>query len=455
MPNRADILKQKLLNSVGLPFQDLLPASAIEQLLAQEQVSYRQCLYSPIVTLWMFLSQVLEPDKSLRNAVNRVIAWLTVAGVAAPSADTGAYSKARQRLPEAVLKGLLSQTATGLEAQVEPSQLWCGHPVKVLDGSSVLMSDTPENQQAYPQHSQDPGCGFPIAQLLVVFSLTTGAVLAVLCAPFCTSEIVLARRLYQHLQGDDVVLADSAFGSYVDMAMVQAVGANGVFRKQHARKTDFRRGQKLGIGDHIVTWCRPRQKPRAMSREEFVALPPTLRVREVDLRIQSPGFRSQRIILVTTLLDPERYPKAKLAELFRLRWQGAEVNLRHLKTTLHMELLRGKTPQMVRKEIWAHMLAYNLLRALMWQARPAAAAVMTPLLSLQGTRQAFNQFVPLFATAVQRTCRSLHTQRLGLVAQQLLPLRPNRVEPRVRKRRPKAYPLMQQPRATLKRKLAA
>ncbi len=166
MPNRAEILKQNFLNSTGLPFQTLLPESAIEQALAQEQVKYRQCVYSPVVTLWMFLSQVLEADKSLRNAVVRAIAWLTAAGAPAPSGDTGAYSKARQRLPETVIKRLLEHTANGIEAEVEQTQLWCARPVKVFDGTSVLMSDTRDNQEAYPQHSnQAEGCGFPIAQL--------------------------------------------------------------------------------------------------------------------------------------------------------------------------------------------------------------------------------------------------------------------------------------------------
>ena len=455
MPNRAELLKQKFRNSLGLPFQELFPESAIEQVLAEEQVRYRQCVYSPVVTLWMFLTQVLDTDKSLRNGVARVIAWLSVEKVATPSSDTGAYCKARQRLPEGVLKRLLEQSAKKIDAQVEQAQLWCGRAVKVFDGTSVLMSDTCANQMAYPQHSQAEGCGFPIAQLVVVFSLTTGVVLDALLATFCTSEIVLARQFYQRLQPDDVVLADSAFGTYVDLALVQAARADGVFRKHHARKTDFRRGKKLGIGDHIVTWSRPRTRPRAMSPEDFSGLPETLRVREVHLLLYKKGFRPQQIILVTTLLDPQQYPKTKLAELYRLRWQAAEVNLKHLKTTLKMEMLASKTPEMVRKEIWVHMMAYNLLRALMWEARPTVADGTTPQLSLQGTRQVFNQFIPLLTSATQRMRQLLYRQLLALVAVQLLPLRPGRIEPRVRKRRPKAYPVMTQPRHILRRQLAA
>ncbi|MEM1281436.1 MAG: IS4 family transposase [Cyanobacteria bacterium P01_H01_bin.152] len=457
MPNRARLLKQKLLNSIGLPFQKLLPASVIEQALDDEQVRYRESIYSPVVTLWLCLTQVLDSDGSLRNAVVRVMAWLNVAGVTIPCANTGAYCKARQRLPEAVIKRILKQSAVGLEAQVEPAQLWCGRTVKVLDGSSIVMSDTPANQKAYPQPSnQAEGCGFPIAQLVVVFSLTTGVVIEALCATLSTSEIVMARQLYHQLQPDDVLLADSAFGSYVDMALVQAVRADGVFRKQHARKTDFRRGKQLGIGDHIVTWSRPYKCPRAMSAPDFAHLPTTLSVREVHLLLYKKGFRPQEIILVTTLLDPIKYSKAKLAELYQLRWQAAEVNLNHVKTTLNMEMLAAKTPEGVRKQLWVHMLAYNLLRTLMWEAEHTHPSEQGALkLSLQGARQAFNQFIPLFANLTARCRRSLYSPLLQLVATQIIPLRPGRIEPRVRKRRPKAYPLMTQPRSTLKRKLAA
>ncbi|MEO1133257.1 MAG: transposase, partial [Cyanobacteria bacterium J06639_1] len=233
------------------------------------------------------------------------------------------------------------------------------------------------------------------------------------------------------------------------------VGTEGVFRKHHARHTDFRRGHKLGIGDHIVTWVRPAPSASALSEPDFARLPSTLQVREVHLRLVRKGFRTQDIILVTTLLDPQRYPKSQLAELYALRWQAAEVNLRHLKTTLSMEMLATRTPSMVRKDLWVHMMAYNLLRTLMWNASPTAPDGKTPHLSLQGTRQGLAQFIPLLAMATQALRRRLHCQLIALVAQQRLPVRPGRIEPRVRKRRPKPFPLMTQPRSTLKRKLAA
>ncbi len=455
MTNRAEILKQKFQNSIGLPFEQVLPEALLQQVLQEQGVQYRQVLYTPIVVLWAWLSQVLDADKSLSNAVKRVIAWMADAGEEMPSADTGGYSKARKRLPLAVLKPLLKRTATALTTEIKPEQRWCGRRVKAYDGTTVLMSDTPANQAVYPQHSnQKAGCGFPLAKLVVWFCGTTGAVMEVAMAAFSTSEWQLSRQLYATLQSEDVVVADSAYGTYVDLALVVSRRADAVFRKHHARHCDFRRGKKLGIGDHIVQWQRPLICPSSMSKTDFEALPESLEVREVHLLIQQPGFRPKAIILVTTLLDPKRYRKAKLAELYQLRWQATEVNLKHLKTTLKMEMIAAKTPEMVQKEIYMHLLAYNLLRTLMWQSLQSTQ--VSPLrLSLQATRQQFNHFRAQLAMATAHQRRQSYASLLNIIADLLVPLRPNRVEPRVVKRRPKPFPRMQQPRSVLKAKLVA
>lgn len=240
----------------------------------------------------------------------------------------------------------------------------------------------------------------------------------------------------------------------MDLALVRCANADAVFRKHHARQCDFRRGKKLGIGDHIVQWQRPLQCPQSMKAAEFEALPATLEVREVHLLIQQSGFRPKEIILVTTLTDSKRYSKAKLAVLYQLRSSATEVNLKHLKTTLKMEIIHALTPEMVLHEIWMQMLAYNLLRTLMRQS--AQHAQVSPLrLSLQETRQQFNQFRPNFAQATDKNRRRLYTTLLKVISDLLVPLRPNRVEPRVVKRRPKPFPRMQQPRSVLIAKLAA
>lgn len=455
MTNRAEILKQKFQSSLALPFEHVLPESVVQQVLQDQGVHYRNTLYTPIVVLWAWLSQVLDADKSLSHAVKRVIAWIATTSEEVPSADTGAYSKARKRLPLGVLKPLLKRSASDLTAQVNPEQQWCGRRVKAYDGTTVLMSDTPANQKVYPQHSnQKAGCGFPLAKLVVWFCGITGAVLDVAMADFSTSEWQLSRQLYATLQPEEVVVADSAYGTYVDLALVRSQEADAVFRKHHARHCDFRRGKKLGIGDHVVQWQRPASCPLSMKRSEFEALPESIEVREVHLLIQQPGFRPKEIILVTTLLDPKRYSKAKLAELYQLRWHATEVNLKHLKTTLKMEMIAAKTPEMVQKDIYMHLLAYNLLRTLMWQS--AQAAQVSPLrLSLQQTRQQFNHFRPQFAMTTDLQRRQFYTILLNVISTLLVPLRPNRVEPRVVKRRPKPFPRMQQPRSVLKAKLAA
>jgi hypothetical protein len=448
MPNRVEILKQQFVNSVGLPFRELLPESTIIEALEAEKVKYRNRLFNPLVTLWAFLSQVLDTDKSLQNAVSRVIAWLAAAGEAAPGADTGGYSKARKRLPEKLLWKLLSKTGQGLEEQAAAYDLWCGRHVKLCDGSSVLMSDTQKNQAEYPQHSnQAVGCGFPIAKIVVMFSLATGAALEVLIAPFTTGEVTLARQLYPKLIPGDVVLADRAFGTYVDLVLVQQQQADAVFRKHQSRKSDFRRGKKLGIGDHIVAWSKPKRRPPGMSQDEFAQLPAHVRVREVHLLIQQKGFRPKQIIVVTTLVDSKVYTKAKLAQLYQWRWQ-VEVDLRHVKTTLGMEMLRGKTPQMVRKEIYVHLLAYNLLRTVMWQAGKKAG-VCPVRISLQGTRQHFGNFCPELYKAGAKKRSRLFDTLLTVVTDKLLPERPYRYEPRLKKQRPKPYGWMQQPRKLL------
>jgi Transposase DDE domain len=450
MLNRAEILKQQFNQSIGLPWLKILPASRIEEILVEENIQYRNCVYTPIVTLWALLSQVLDPDKSLSNTVKRITAWVGAAGGECPSPDTGAYSKARQRFSESVLQRLIPDTAESLEQAIVSTEQWCGLRVRVYDGTTVLMSDTAANQSDYPQHgNQKPGCGFPIAKLVVVFSLMTGAVVSACLSCFKTSEMELSRLLYADLEPGDVALGDRAYGTFTDLALVQQQGADGVFRKHHARHTDFRRGKKLGIGDHAVRWHKPSKSPEHMSEEEFAQLPEFLDVREVSILIRRTGFRDLRIIIVTTLLDAKRYSAQQLGQLYGLRWQAAEVNLRHLKTTLGMEMLSAKTPQMVRKDLWAHLLAYNLLRTVMLQTAQFSHQVLSRI-SLQGTRQQFLQTIGLLAISVQAVRERVYRVLMQVLAKDLLPLRGFRSEPRVVKRRPKPFPRMNKPRDVLK-----
>ena len=232
IPNRAKILKQKFTQSIGLPFRDLLSESIIQEVLDTLKVKYRRRLFDPFVTLWAFLSQVLDADKTSQNAVSRVIAYLSSENVEIPSQGTSAYCQARQRLPEKLLQQLFGRVAQSLQNQVTPEDLWCGRLVKIVDGSTISMPDTAKNQEIYPQpSSQSPSCGFPIAKIGILFSLATGAAIALVIDVLNTHDVKLARKLYRCLSFGDVLLGDRAFGSYADLAFIKNHQSDAVFRK--------------------------------------------------------------------------------------------------------------------------------------------------------------------------------------------------------------------------------
>jgi hypothetical protein len=452
VPNRVKILKEKFTQSLGLPFQDLLPEQTIHQAIDELQIKYRCRLFDPFVTLWAFLSQVLDVDKSCHNTVSRVIAYFVSEGVEIPSTDTSAYCQARARLPEKLLALLFGKAAQSLEEKVTTEYLWCGRSVKVIDGSSVSMPDTVENQKTYPQpSSQKPGCGFPIAKIGVIFSLATGAAIALCTDVLNTHDLKLARKLYQFLHPKDILLGDRAFCAYADLISIKNLGCDAVFRKHQSRKPTMQKGKIIGDCDKFVTWHKPKKCPKGLSESEFFTLPSTLTVREIYYYIIIPGFRTERVSLITTLLDTTIYSSLEVLKLYGERW-NVEVNLKHLKTTLGMDVLRCKTPSMVRKEIYAYLLTYNLLRSLMWSAGTTYGA--SPLrLSLQGTRQHLSNFIPqMLANSLTKRHEILRTL-LKIIVHKTVPDRPGRSEPRVRKRRPKSYPLMKQPRHELRRQL--
>ncbi|URD53607.1 IS4 family transposase [Chroococcidiopsis sp. CCNUC1] len=454
MTNRVKILKQKFSQSWGLPFRELLPESVIEQAIDELKIKYRRRLFDPFVTIWVFLSQVLDVDKSCHNATSRVIAYLVSEGVEIPSTDTSAYCQARARLPEELLQKLFGKVAQDLEEKVTAEDLWCGRHLKVIDGSTVSMPDTVENQKAYPQpKSQKPGCGFPIAKIGMIFSLTTGAAIALVIDVLNTHDLKLARKLYQFLNPFDVILGDRAFCAYADLVTIKNLDCDAVFRKHQSRKTPMYRGRIVGESDKLVTWHKPKRCPQGLSEDAFAALPSTLVVREIYYYIIIPGFRTTSVSLITTLLDTKIYPTLELVRLYDLRWD-VEVDLKHLKSTLGMDVLRCKTPLMVRKELYVYLLAYNLLRTLMWLSGTTYG--VPPLrLSLQGTRQHLNHFIPqmLANSGVKR--HHIYQTLLTIIVHKPVPHRPGRAEPRVRKRRPKAYPLMNQPRNQLRQQLQA
>ena len=317
-----------------LYFAALLSQDRILKAFGAARATWQGWIYTPAVTVWVFLSQCLSPDHSCRDAVAQLIAWRLTQGLSPCSADTGAYCTARSNLPEKALHSLVRDTGRQVEEESPTTWLWHGRKVRVVDGSTVTMPDTPENQAAYPQQkSQKPGCGFPIARILVIFSLSVGTVLEAAIGKYKgkqTGENSLLRGLYDALADGDVILADRYFSGWSDIALPSQRGIDIVVRKHQLRRTDFRKGKWLGKDDHVVSWRKP-ERPKWMSKQEYAALPDELTLREVRVRVVQPGFRTRSLVAVTTLTDAEQYPPEEIAVLYRRRWD-AELHLRSLKT---------------------------------------------------------------------------------------------------------------------------
>ena len=437
----------------GLYFASLLPEERIDEAFGIARALWQGWVYTPAVTVWVFLSQCLSADHSCVEAVAGLIAWRVAHGKKPCSPDTGAYCTARGDLPEEVCYRLLRETGRQVDEAAPREWRWQGHRVLDVDGSTFTMPDTPENQAEYPQvPGQRRGCGFPIARIVVVFSLAVGAVLDAAIGRYQgkqTGENSLFRTLHPLLETDDIVLADRCFSGWFDLALLQQRGVHAVVRKHQLRPTDFRKGLRLGPDDHLVAWRKP-PRPEWMSQERYAALPELLLLREVRVCVQQRGFRSREVLVVTTLLDPGQYPAAALAQLYRRRWQ-AELNLRSLKIVLQMDHLRCKTPHRVRNELWMHLIAYNLIRQVM-AAAAARAGVEPWAVSFKATLQILGKFLPLLEQDVSTNtwCDVL----LDAVAAHVVGNRPDRFEPRVKKRRPKSYKLMREPRDNYKRRAA-
>jgi hypothetical protein len=448
-PRFATVL-QTCAQSPDLPFRDVLTEEQIQAVAADEGVAFGDGpggVYSVALTLWAFLAQILSKDKSCTAAVARVVVLLVALGRQPCAAGTGAYCKARAKLPERFLQRLAVEVGQRLEDAVPACWRWQGRRALLVDGTTVLLADTPANQAAYPQmKSQKPGVGFPILRLVVLLGLASAAVLGAACGPYAgkqTGETALLRTLFGQLRAGDVLVADRYYCSYWLVALAGALGVDVVFRLHHLRRYDFRRGRRLGPGDHVVTWSKP-SRPGWMDEETYRALPDTVTVRELRVSVRRPGYRVRELIVATTLVDERRYAKEVIAELYHERWQ-AELDLRSIKSFLGMELLRCQTPAMARKELWMHLLAYNLVRKV--QAQAAVPQGISPRqLSFAGAMQALHAFRWVLLLVPDRRPLLLGCL-FAVVAQHRVGDRPGRCEPRKVKRRWKTYGLLQKPRA--------
>jgi hypothetical protein len=455
---QVGVLRRQFLQDCDLPFTDVLTEDVLATALAAVGV-WLDRIFSPLVTLWVFLGQVLSADHSCRAAVARLIAHRLSRGQRPCSAETGACCQARRRLPETFFADVACSVGRNLDARAERDWLWKGRRVYLFDGTTVTMPDTPENQQAYPQvYNQKPGLGFPIARLGAVISLACGAVVNL---GFCRyagkgqGEVSLLRRLWDVFRPGDVLLADSLSANWATIVLLGERGVELVSRLNKAhRRADFRRGRRLGPDDHVVRWDKP-TSIRSLDREAYHALPAFITVRETRVRVRQPGFRTREIVVVTTLLGPKQTTREDLAALYRARWHN-ELDLRALKSAMQMGELRCKTPGLVRKEVWAHVLAYNLIRAVMAQA--AARHEIPPRsISFTGAMQTLGAFQPLLEFGAAQDVASrlrLYHDLLDAIAAHRVGDRPDRYEPRLKKRRRNNYDWLTEPRAELKRKMA-
>src|SRR5271155_2974157 len=442
------------LDSDALPFHEILDAVMVESALTSEGVQFKDRIYTPFVTLCLFLSQVLDQDHSCRAAVMRLILWMALSDRKPCSAETTSYCEARRRLPLKVVIRLVHATAEKIEAGASDEWLWKGRRVSLVDGTTASMPDTPENQRAFPQaKTQRAGVGFPIVRIAIIISLATGVARDLALGPYKgkgTGEPALLRALLDGLATGDILLGDRYFGSFFIPVSLTRREVDGLFRMSQVRKFDFRRGRRLGVEDHLVSWAKPR-RPDWMDEETYAQIPDEMTVRELRFKVEQPGFRVDNVVLVTTMFDATMYSKEELADLYLQRW-NVELDLRAIKDVLQMDVLRCKSPEMVEKEIWMHLLAYNTIRGVMAQA--AEAHEKRPRqLSFKGTLQTITAFQEAMRRAAPADREFLLQALLRAIAQQVVGDRPGRVEPRANKRRPKAQRYLMEPRRAARKRL--
>lgn len=452
LPRRFRLVLASFLQRPGLAFADVITEESIDRAFAGEPASFgddAEAVFTPAITLWAFLSQVLfkGEQRSCVAAVARVAVLLVALERGPCSGNTGAYCRARAKLPETVLRRLTVEVADGCERQVEADWLWQGRHVYLVDGATVSLPDTPENQETYPQpRQQQIGLGFPIVRLVVLLSLATGMVKDLALGPYAgkeRGETALLRQLLDRLEPGAILLADRYYCSYFMIALLREWGIDFVTRVHQRRTVDFRRGRRWGRDDHLVVWRRP-QKPEWMDQATYDRMPPSICIREIQVRVDHPGFRVESLVVVTTLTDTSTYSPADIGQLYGYRWL-AELDIRAIKITMDLDVLRCKTPAMVRREIWTGLLAYNLIRRAMLQS--ALESGQRPRqLSFSAALQVIAASWQVIVLSSDSVAGRLVEMELRNLARYIVANRPGRVEPRAVKRRPKPHDLLTKPR---------
>ena len=446
---RVQRVRQQSLLQLEQLFGELIPAWLLSQ--ADEGPNSRERIFTLRRTFWGFLYQALNPGCPCREIVRQIQALFCLQNRRGVDDDNSAYCQARLRLPLETLQRIRQAVAARADQLLPPAQaLWHDLHPKVIDGTTVTLPDTPENQRAYPQsRSQKPGCGFPLLKIVGLFSLSSGVLLDYAKGNKHQHELALLLPLLDRFKPGDLAIADRGFSCFVLIALLLLRGVGSLFRLHQARRLDWRKGQRLGKNDRLFLWSKPSQKPRYLPQALWQLIPSALPVRRLRFQLKVRGFRPESVTLVTTLIDAQAYPAQEVAELYARRWT-VELWFRDIKTSMGMERLRCQSPQMVQKELEIFFIAYNLVRALMAEAA-ALHEVPVDRISFKGTVDAARQYSIAIAQArSQKKQRELVAELLAILARDAVPDRPGRVEPRAVKRRPKPFPLLNRPRRRFK-----
>ena len=432
-------LKCAVLQLPDLPFSNILTNKSLQQIIDHSESS-RDRIFTPLVTLKAFIFQVLGTDGSCRQAVMHVLSERLQQGKKAISVMTGAYCMARQRLPYESLKALTEETGKKLHQKADSSWKWKGHNTLLTDGTTVLMPDTKKNQHDFPQQgNQKLGLGFPIARIVGLVSLSVGTVVSYAVGPYQgkgTGETSLFSQLIDAIAKNDLLLADRYYCTWAILALMMQKRSHLLVQNHAQRKPDFRCGKKLGAKDHLVEWKKPKRKPDWISQADYKALPEYILIRE---------FAVKGMIFVTTLLDAKKYSKKELAKLYLERWK-IELDIRSIKTQMGMEMLRCKSPEMVKKEIAVHFLSYNLIRATI--ARAAKTNQKTPRkISFMTAVQSLNEGISGLLFLSGKVLKYVVKTLLTAISSVPIGMQKRKKQPRAIKRRPKPYPLLTKPRS--------
>lgn len=429
-------------------FGDLLPERMLHPV--KKGVNSRVRSLPPEVTFWAFVSQALSPRSSCREVVRKIEAWQRWQDLHSRGVSPSAYCQARRRLDLDTLFMIRRHLSLQMDRNVLEEEKWLGkRTVKIVDGTNFSMPDTAENQAVWPQpSSQKPGCGFPIMKMVGLFSLSTGALLEEATGDRHIHETRLFEQIWGRLEKGDVILEDRGFNSYAAMATLAKRGIDTVARLHQARKIDPSEGQSLGPGDQLVTWKKP-QRRADWSKEAWDALPDSLTLRLIRIIVEVPGFRTRTIMLVTTLTDPSVYPAEAIRALYGKRWV-VELHFAQIKTILNLDVLKCQSPEMIVRELQIHLIAYNLVRALMQQAAHSFGVELSRI-SFKGSLDAVRHWAQVIRASAgkPRKQQALVEKLLLAIACDPVPERPNRSEPRAKKRRSKNFQLLTKPRAEM------